>query len=343
MKGLNLIIGLIIGILLLSCTQKEHEIVKIELNSLEAVSSDKETQLEIEPEEEISKVKISDESSWPDAEQETDYGNKATPTWEGILDDRYLNILRQEVIDFSSYETNPLDKFLGKWILMDQIGNYHSSESSIEFFLEGSQYRYKEKYYSSLKKGRLFFTNTYGPILWPDNITNSTTLKDIREPVETTNCELAIFITEESSAGYYVFEDKNSNYRSTWGIENLSGTWISNSSLVSGTLFWGEGYLSWDLTDINVKIDLEQKILQMPGNRLFLIEETYKDEENFIYLKVYSEETDRENSFYITIKPLDISKAYITHEQWEEWNDKRFSPEEKYAWYLLPPWASGEN
>ena len=263
--------------------------------------------------------------------------NQTTIRNDEPLSEYLMEILKNEIKDFSAYETPPLDQFLGKWNLLDQTGNIHDSKFSIEIFYDGSQYRYFRQYYGSLTEGRIVFTDREIPVLWPDNISNSRPLyRILSKPVRTVDGGWAIFLDNEGPVGYFLREDDIVS--SVWEIEKINGSWISDYSLIDGTLFAVNESLSQKETfeDISVVFDLEQKTVRFPDYGLFMINVVLKDEEGSICLKLFSaDDKAEEEPLNIKIIPLDFAKAYLVHDRWEKWQDRTYSPEEKWVWYRL--------
>ena len=255
------------------------------------------------------------------------------------LREELLEILRNEVKDFSSYETHPLDKYVGKWNLMDKFGNALQSRHSIEIFCEDFHHKYYDKFYGTSTRGRVIFTDAGSVLLWPDNMSNYKTLYRLWKPEKTTDGEWAFFISGEGPVGYFVRIDDEDTFLSAWKIENLNGVWISEHASTDGTLWINKERLSLleelRSTATGLEFDLEQKTVLIPGQGQFMVESVSK-EEGDICLVIYSlEDEAQDEPILIKVIPLDFSKAYVIYDQWEKWEDKRFSPEEQWAWRRL--------
>ena len=256
------------------------------------------------------------------------------------LREELLEILKNEIKDFSSYETHPLDTYLGKWNLMDKFGNAMETIFSIEIFCDDFQFRYLRNYYNTVTKGRVIFTNEAVVILWPDNIRNSSTLYHLWKPQKTIDDEWTFFVSEEWPVGYFLRMDDEANFLSAWKIDNVNGVWISDQESADGALWINDERASM-IEELKsaaacLEFDLDQKTVFIPGQGQLMVETVFKNDEDHICLTAFSPEAEaQEEPVLVKIIPLDFSKAYIIHDQWEKRGDKRFSPDEKWAWYRL--------
>ena len=329
MKRILFIVFVLINLsLMISCHQNKQEIIQ-----------NGESKEEI-----FSAPLIKNEAAEPTVAENTQTNRhsavKEEPHMDEPLCEELLEILKNEVEDFSSYEVHPLDKYLGKWNLTDLFGNALETKFSIAIFYEDFQHRYYRKYYDTLTKGRVVLTNTDAVILWPDNIRNLSTLYHLWKPQRTIDGEWTFFVSEEGPVGYFVRIDDEDTFLSRWKIENLNGVWISDPELIDGTLWSNSEKLSLveELRSAakTLEFDLEQKTALVPGQGQFVIGSVSKDEEGHICLTVFSPDDEAfDEPILVTIIPLDFAKAYIIHDQWEKSGDRRFSPEEKKEWFRL--------
>jgi len=126
---------------------------------------------------------------------------------------------------------------------------------------------------------------------------------------------------------------------SAWEIEDVNGTWVYSEEQINDPgvhqewYSWGKG---WRLVDYSLEFDLGKNIVLIPGDGQHIIDTVFRDEEGSICLKVFSVEKSRkEIPVCFKVRFIDSGRVYIECDRWEEWQDKTFSPEEKWVWYRL--------
>ena len=99
--------------------------------------------------------------------------------------------------------THPLDRFLGKWLLINHDTTIHESLYYLEVFVEGSEYRYFFKY-GATDTGRLDFVDMRQTLMLPDNA-NQSVCRIIGNPIEIGD-SWGILIDNEGPLGYFKLE-----------------------------------------------------------------------------------------------------------------------------------------
>lgn len=240
-------------------------------------------------------------------------------------------ILENETKDFSMYDTHPLEIYLGKWDSIDATGNLYPWYRSIEITYDGSQYIYSRP---GISEGRLLYVQPGYTILYPDNAGDYIENISLSEPRRKENGSLVFYADGETPIGEFMLDEGEDKFLEAWQVERIGGIWISEFRFRPNSYNWGgPRYNSWDISGINIRIDLESGTLQMPDERLLLIEDAYKEG---IDICLTLKTDDDDEAFGMRITPLDYAKAYIVHDRHAEWGDSRFSPEECHVWYLLP-------
>ena len=126
---------------------------------------------------------------------------------------------------------------------------------------------------------------------------------------------------------------------SAWEIEDVNGTWVYceeflKSNRIYKTMYsWGMGRR---IVETSIEFDLGQKTVMIPGDGMHTIDTVFQEEEGTICLKLFSvEEFRNEIPLYIKVRFIDTERAYIECDHWEIWQDRTYSPEEKWVWYRL--------
>ena len=321
MNKFNFILVFVIYLsLFVSCNQDRQAIsnngrVIIDKSIMETDSSSEE--------EEIDWVKISRENPWSSAFQVKEVKETPTTRRDLYFEENFQKLIDSEIKDLSSYETHPFEKYLGKWILMDNNGNINSNQENIEIFYENFQYRFNWNYYHSYK-GRLFLTDGGIAQMLPDEMDNvRLPLYKIIELVTSHYGEPMIYMFTEGLDEYVLVSEKDINHsvRHEWGIENLTGTWVSGNRQIPAA---------------TVDFDILQETVKFRWHGLFIIKEISKNIEGHIIINMFSaDDLNKEDPVNFQIVPLDAKKAFIFHDKWEVWEDNRYSMEEECDWYKL--------
>jgi hypothetical protein len=116
------------------------------------------------------------------------------------------NLFINDEPDSKLSDNDPLAVFLGKWFLLDFEGNIDNSNSYIEIYPEGLDYRFDFKYYGTMEKGYLKF----------EDETKFSLNKDdghvdyiLGQPLERDNT-LVFFVDSEGPLGFFQRESTTS-------------------------------------------------------------------------------------------------------------------------------------
>ena len=247
--------------------------------------------------------------------------------------------LKNAVKDFSSYDIHPLEKFAGKWRYLDYYGNKHESESYVEIYKAGSDYKYYYNYHGSIEKGNLLYMPNARIIFASEKISAFSPPKVIIGDLVLSNNSPSFLLASEWPIGYFRLETDADKDFSARPVEYVNGSWIGQYELIDGTpiekkqFSWGLGF---SLPDSSLELDLGRKTLLMPGPGECRIETVFRDEKGSICIEAIPINTEIPGGpINISITFLDYHKAYISHDKWELFKDKRYSPEEKWPWFRL--------
>ena len=129
------------------------------------------------------------------------------------------------------------------------------------------------------------------------------------------------------------------SFISAWEIEDVNGTYMYTEADINDPLVLDKKY-SWGmgrrLPETSIEFDLGLNTVLMPGMGKYIIESVYKDREGSICLKLFFiGDEARKDPFNMKITFIDRQKAYIVHDQWKNFGDRRYSPEAKWVWHRL--------
>ena len=277
-----------------------------------------------------------------DAEMKEKAANKNPSPFYEEPEDRWG--LKDIVRDFSAFDIHPLEKFLGKWIYLDYYGNKHKRGSYIEIYKENLEYKYNYNRGYANEEGWLHYKIGNDVSLWCYRDSEYTFSAGIVGDLITMNNSKAFFLAYEWPIGYFQLESDSDNDFSAWPTDYINGSWIGEYELIDGTPIekkrysWGSGF---SLLNTSTEVDLGRKKVMIPGHGDYEVISVFRDEEGSVCLAaVPMEEETQEGQINFKITFLDHAKAYITHDKWELWDDKRYSPEENWPWYRLsgPEW-----
>ena len=279
------------------------------------------------PEEMEERKKMIEDAKRP---QEEEYGVS-----EDYIDRRNPS---NEKKDFSSFETHPLGVFLGKWYLLEYYGNRHPRGSYIEFILDEGMYKYILHSSRFKEPGRLYYLNSDEIILWPDRETTIPYSYTVVDSLDNIRVYHRFLLDNEGPYGYFQLETEE-DLQSSRVVEDVNGNWVGNFELIDGTPIqkleysWGRGF---SLADTTLEIDLGSGTVLVPGKGKYKIMSAHRDVQGTIFLDIFPEADETSTDITsIRITFLDRNKACIVHDRWEEWDDKRYSPEEEWPWFRL--------
>ena len=126
---------------------------------------------------------------------------------------------------------------------------------------------------------------------------------------------------------------------SAWEIEDINGTYLYDEEHLDSPLIrerdytWGKGRR---LTETSIEFDLGKMTVLMPGLGLYNIEKVFKDNDGSVCLVLYYiSDTDKNSPMNMKIVFIDSGRVLIVHDEWENYWDRRYSPEAKWVWYRL--------
>ena len=105
-----------------------------------------------------------------------------------------------ESINFTS-----VNDYLGKWILLDNEGKFHSSDSYFIVYVENGVYKFLIKYYNDLKIGIVSLTEYNGIVMDQNNRNRNliyTPWSTVGKPLRTLNTHV-VLIDKEGPLGYF--------------------------------------------------------------------------------------------------------------------------------------------